>query len=56
MAKQYGDKISKQLLCSTWKKLIERPNIGCVSIRSRNGALSRKECVVNGQMTMASNK
>ena len=27
-----------------------------VSIRSRNGALSRKGCVVNGQMAKASNK
>ena len=27
-----------------------------VSLRSRNGALSRKGCVANGQMTMASNK
>ena len=27
-----------------------------VAIRSRNGAPSRKECVVNGQMTKASNK
>ena len=26
-------------------------NVGGVSIRSRNGAPSRKECVVNGHMT-----
>ena len=37
-------------LCNMWKKRIERPNIGSVSIRSRNGAPSRKGCVVNGQM------
>ena len=30
--------------------------LGGVSIRSRNGAPSRKGCVVNGQMTKASNK
>ena len=29
----------------------ERPNVGGVSNRSRNGALSRKGCVFNGQMT-----
>ena len=32
------------------------PNAGGVSIRSRNGAPSRKGCVVNGQTTKASNK
>ena len=32
-------------------------NVGGVSIRTRNGASSRKgSCVVNGQMTKASNK
>ena len=55
-AKQDGDRISKQFLCSTWKKRKERPNVGGVSIRSRNGAPSRKGCVVNGQITKASNK
>ena len=55
-AKQEGDRISKQFLCSMWKKQNERPNVGGVSIRSRNGAPSRKGCVVNGQMTEASNK
>ena len=45
-AKQDGDRISKQFLCSIWKKRDERPNIGGVSIRSRNGAPSRKGCVV----------
>ena len=29
--------------------------LGCVSVRSRNGAPSRKGCVVNGQKTKASN-
>ena len=34
----------------------ECPNVGGVSIRSRNGATSRKGYVVNGQMTKASSK
>ena len=55
-AKQDGDRISKQFLCSIWKKRNERPNVGGVSIRSRNGAPSRKGCVVNGQMTKTSDK
>ena len=56
-AKQDGDSISKQFLCNLWKKRNERRNVGGVSIRSRNGAPSRKGCVVNGQMTKkASNK
>ena len=55
-AKQDGDRISKHFLCSIWKKRNERPNIGGISIRSRNGAPSRKGCVVNGRMTEASNK
>ena len=33
------------------KKRIERPNVGGVSIRSGNGAPSRRGCVVNGQRT-----
>ena len=52
---QDGDTISKQFLVSIWKKRNERPNVGGVAIRSRNGAPSRKGCV-NGQMTKASNK
>ena len=48
----------------TWymekKKHNERPDVGGVYMRSRNGARngapSRKRCVVNGQMTKASNK
>ena len=51
-AKQDGDRISKQFLCNIWKKRNERPNVGGVSIWSRNG--SRKGCVANGQMTKAS--
>ena len=31
-------------------------NVGGISIRSKNGASSRKGCVVNGQMAKASNK
>ena len=55
-AKQDGDRISIQFLCNRWKKRKERSNVGGVSIRSRNGASSRKGCVVNGQMTKASSK
>ena len=56
-AKQYGDKRSKPFLCTKWKRRNERPNAGGVSsIRSGNGAPSRKVCVVNGQMTKASYK
>ena len=55
-AKQKGDKISKQFICNIWKKRNGRPNVGGVSIRSGNGAPSRKGCVVNGQMTKASKK
>ena len=56
-AKQQGDKISKKFPCDTWKKHNERPNVGGVSISCRNGgAPSRKGCVVNGQMTKASNE
>ena len=45
-AKQDGDRISKQFVCSIWKKRNERPNVGDVYIRNRKGALSRKGCVV----------
>ena len=55
-AEQDGDSIGKQFPCNTWKKRNERPNVGGVSIRSKNGAPSRKGRVVNGQMTKASNK
>ncbi|CAN0450917.1 unnamed protein product [Laminaria digitata] len=56
MAKQVGDKISNFFLCSMWIKCYEHPNVGGVSPRSRKGAPSRKGCMVNGQMTKASNK
>ena len=55
-AKQEGDKVSIKKKQNKEKKRIERPNVGGVSIRSRNGAPSRKGCVVNGQMTKVSNK
>ena len=55
-AKQDGDRISKPFLCSIWEKRNERSNVGGVSITSRNGAPSRKGCLVNGQMTKVSNK
>ena len=55
-ATQGGDRISKQFLCIIWKNRNERPNVAGVSPRSRNGAPSCKGCVVNGQMTKASNK
>ena len=42
-AKQDGDRISKQFLCNIRKKRNERPNVGGASIRSRNGAPSRKD-------------
>ena len=46
-AKQDGDMISKQRLCNIWKKRNERSHVGHVSFWSRNGAPSRKGCVVN---------
>ena len=55
-AKQEGDKICKRFLYNIWKKRCEHRTVEGVSIRSRNGAPSRKGCVVNGQMTKASNK
>ena len=55
-AKQEGDKISKTFSCNIREHRNECPIVGGVSIRSRNGAHSRKGCVVNGQMTKASNK
>ena len=55
-AKQEVDTISQKLLSIGWKKVNERRNVGGVSIRSRNGGLTRKGCVVNGRMTRASNK
>ena len=54
-ANQDGDRISRQFFCSIWKKRNERLNVGGVSIRSRNCAPSRNRCIVNSQMTKASN-
>ena len=55
-AKHEGDKICKRFLCNIWKKRSEHRTVEGVSIRSRNGAPSRKEHVVNDQTTKASNK
>ena len=49
-AKQDRNRISKQFQCNIWKKRNERPNIRGVSIRSKNGAPSRKGCVVKWSM------
>ena len=46
-AEQGGDKICKRFLCSV-KKRNEYLVVGGVSLRSRNGARSRKEYAVNG--------
>ena len=51
-----GDKRTVLTVCNIWKKRNERSSVGGVSIRSRYGALSRKRCVVNCQMTEASKK
>ena len=50
-AKQEGDDISKRFLCNVCKQRHERPLVGGIPIRSRNGAPFRKGCVVNRQMT-----
>ena len=55
-AEQEGNKFSKKFLCNVWEQGIVRSTVGCVSTRSRNGAPSRKGCVVNGQIPKASNK
>ena len=55
-AKQDGDRTSKQFSYSIWKKRNDRPNVGGVSTRGRDGASSRNGCVVDGHMTKASNK
>ena len=56
-AKQDGHRICQHFLCNIWKKKRnERPNVGGISIKSTNGGPSRKGCVVNGQMTKASNE
>ena len=55
-AKQEGNRMSKQFLRDVWRKRNEPPNVGAVSLGSRDGAPFRNGCVVNGQMTKASNK
>ena len=55
-AKQEGKTTSIQFSCNIWDERSELPNVGGVSIRSRNGSASRKGFVVNGQVTIASNK
>ena len=55
MAKQDGDKICKRFLCNIWKKCNDRLNVEGTSIRSINGAPSRKGRVVNSHTTKASN-
>ena len=55
-AKEDGDRISKQFICCIREKRNERPNVGGVSIRSRNGAPFREGCVANGKTTKASNQ
>ena len=47
---QGWDKSRTTFLCNIWNQRNERPIVGGVSIRSWNGAPSRKGCVVNGQM------
>ena len=58
-AKQEGDKDEQKYICHTWKKaknVMSTETLEGVPIRSRNGTPSREGCVVNGQMTKASNK
>ena len=56
-AKQEGDNMVICIWwCYIWKKLNERPNIGGVSVWSRNCPPSRKDCGVNGQLATASKK
>ena len=50
-AEQDGDRMGKQFLCNIWENRGKRPDVGGVSIRSRNGTPSRKGCVDNGQTT-----
>ena len=54
--KQEGDSTRKRFICNMWKRRYEPPNNGGVSTRSKNGAPSRKGCVVSGQMTKTSNE
>ena len=56
--KQDGEETSKEKSFDViyGKRRSKRPNVGGVSIGSRNAAPSRKGCLVNGQMAKASNK
>ena len=38
------------LVSGIWEERTERPNIGGISIGSRNGAPSRKGCLISDQM------
>ena len=53
-AQEEGHTLSYLFLCNIWKKRTERPNVGGVSIRSRNDVSSRKVRGVNSQKTTAS--
>ena len=54
---QEGDKISKTCFFVIYGRIVTSPpSVGGVSIRSRNGAPSRKGCVLSGQTTKASYK
>ena len=50
-AKQEGEKDKAKRFYATYERRFERPNVGGVSSRSRNGAPSRKGRVINGQIT-----
>ena len=56
-AKQEGDKTIKKFLRTSviYGKNVMSTQMLEMSVRSRNGAPSRKGCVVNGQITKASN-
>ena len=51
-----GTRQAKRSYVTYGKIRNRRPNVAGVSIKTRNGAPSRKGRVVNGQMTEASNK
>ena len=50
-----GDRISKRFYV-VYRRRVMSAQMLKVSIRSKNGDPSQKRCVVNGQMTKASNK
>ena len=55
-AKEEGKKICCNECVTFGRNVLSARIFGGVSVRSRNGAPSRKGCVVNGQVTKASNK